>query len=56
MVLGVNDLPKVLDELYDVRKKWYDIGLRLNVPVKTLEKITAIDDNIIIVLCLYIII
>ena len=45
MVLGVNDLVKVLDELYDVRDKWYDIGLRLNVPAETLEKIKAPDDN-----------
>ena len=45
MVLGVNDLVKVLDELYDVRAKWYDIGLRLNVTAETLEKIKAPDDN-----------
>ena len=45
MVLGVNDLIEVLDELYDVRAKWYDIGLRLNVPVETLEKIRGPDDN-----------
>ena len=44
-MLGVNDLLKVLDELYDIRAKWYDIGLRLNVPVETLEKIKAPDDN-----------
>ena len=41
MVLGVNDLLKVLDELYDVREKWYDIGLRLEVPIETLENIKA---------------
>ena len=45
MVLGVNDLVTVLDELYDVRARWYDIGLRLNVPAETLEKIKAPDDN-----------
>ena len=47
MLLGVNDLTQVLDELYDVRTKWYDIGLRLNVPAKELEEIKfdAPDDN-----------
>ena len=45
MVLGVNDLVKVLDELYDVRAKWYDIGLRLNLPAETLEKKRGPDDN-----------
>ena len=45
MVLGVNDVVKVLDKLYDIRAKWYDIGLRLNVPAETLEKIRAPDDN-----------
>ncbi|MCG8625590.1 MAG: hypothetical protein MJE68_26770 [Proteobacteria bacterium] len=45
MVLKVNDLVKVLDELYDVRDRWYDIGLRLNVPAETLEEIRAPNDN-----------
>ena len=40
MVLGV----KVL-ELYDVRAKWYDIGLWLNVTAEELEKIKANDHN-----------
>jgi hypothetical protein len=44
-MLGVNDLVKVLDELYEVRARWYDIGLRLNVPAETLEKIKGPDDN-----------
>ena len=45
MVLGVNDLVEVLDELYNVRAKWYDIGLRLTVPVEELEKIKAKDHD-----------
>ena len=48
MELGLNDLLKVLDPLFDIRTKWYDIGLRLNVPIGTLEEIKAAgqtDDN-----------
>ena len=41
MVLEVNHLRKVLDELYSIRSKWYNIGLRLDVPAEMLEKIAA---------------
>ena len=41
MVLGLNDLRKVLDELYTICSKWYYIGLRLDVPAEMLEKIEA---------------
>lgn len=45
MALGVNDLPKVLDELYDIRDKWYNLGLRLNVPTEKLESLTSHDQD-----------
>ena len=44
MVLGLNDLPTVLDELYDIRDKWYNLGLRLDVPTKKLESILTSHD------------
>ena len=45
MSLSLNDLPLVLDELYDVRKKWYEIGLQLSVPVQDLESILSEHKN-----------
>lgn len=45
MVLGLNDLRKVLDQLYFICSKWYNIGLRLDVPPETLEKIQADEAN-----------
>ena len=41
MSLVLNDLAVVLDELHDVRKLWYEIGLRLNVSVEDLETISS---------------
>ncbi len=38
-VLGPNDLATVLDELFEVRAQWNDIGLGLGVPPGTLEAI-----------------
>ena len=45
MVLELNDLKKVRDELHDIRAKWYDIGLSLDVPAEILETITSDDQN-----------
>ena len=45
MVLGLNDLPTVLDELYDIRDKWYNVGLRLDVPTEKLESILISHDR-----------
>ena len=39
--LGLNDLAEVVNEVFDARAKWYDIGLNLKVPVSTLETIRA---------------
>ena len=33
--LGVNDLPVVMEELNDIRAKWYDTGLQLRMSVGT---------------------
>ena len=41
MSLIFNDLAVVLDELHDVRKMWYEIGLRLQVSVEDLETISS---------------
>ena len=42
MALTLNDLALILDELHDVCKKWYEIGLRLpSVPVEDLESILS---------------
>ena len=41
MALCVNDLSEVLTELFPARTKWYNIGLKLAVPVETLESIKS---------------
>ena len=41
MSLVLNDLAVVLDELHDARKVWYEIGLRLQLPVEDLETISS---------------
>ena len=45
MSLVLNDLAVVLDELHDVRKMWYEIGLRLQLPVEDLEIISSEHKN-----------
>ena len=45
MSLVLNDLAVVLDELHDVRKMWYEIGLRLQLPVEDLETISSEHKN-----------
>ena len=45
MVLGLNDLLTVLDELYDIRDKWYFLGLQLKVPTEKLESLTSHDQD-----------
>ena len=37
--LGLNDLAEVVNEVFNARAKWYDIGLNLGVPVGTLNAI-----------------
>ena len=37
--LSVNDLPVVMEELNDIRVKWYNIGLQLRMSVGTLDAI-----------------
>ena len=41
--LRLNDLGDVLDELYEARRKWYNIGLKLKVPVDVLDNIDPND-------------
>ena len=43
--LSVNDLPVVMEELNDIRAKWYDIGLQLRVSVGTLDAIKEQYDD-----------
>lgn len=38
-LLGPESLPFLHDELYDIRGKWYDIGVQIGVDVGTLESI-----------------
>ena len=45
MPLVLNDLATVLDELHDIRKMWYEIGLRLQLPVEDLETISSEHKN-----------
>ena len=35
------DLAVALEEVYDARSKWYDIGIMLKIPVSTLNSIRA---------------
>ena len=45
MELSLDDLGEVLEELLQVRSKWYYVGIKLKVPVDTLEGIkTQYDD------------
>ena len=43
--LSVNDLPVVMEELNDIRAKWYDIGLQLRMSVGTLDAIKEQYDD-----------
>ena len=43
--LSVNDLPVVMEELSDIRAKWYDIGLQLRLRVGTLDAIREQYDD-----------
>lgn len=45
MALGLNDLSTVLDELYDIRDKWYFLGLQLKVAPEKLESLTSHDQD-----------
>ena len=39
MKLTTNDLVVLLEELYGIQKKWYEIGLQLKVSTESLESI-----------------
>ena len=43
--LSIKDLKVLLPELYPARKKWYDIGLLLDVPVETLDAIQSVNGD-----------
>ena len=43
--LSVDDLPVVMEELNDIRAKWYDIGLQLRMSVGTLDAIKEQYDD-----------
>ena len=43
--LSVSDLPVVMEELNDIRTKWYDIGLQLRISVGTLDAIKEQYDD-----------
>lgn len=45
MSLTLNDLPLVFEELHDARKRWYEIGLQLSIPVQDLESILSENKN-----------
>ena len=45
MDLNVDDLGTVLQEAYEARNKWYDIGLGLKVSVATLDGIKSQSDD-----------
>ena len=45
MELRLDDLSTVLEELHKARTKWYCIGLKLKVPVDTLDSIKAQSDD-----------
>ena len=39
-VLGLKELALVLEEIYDVRSQWYNLGLLLSLSVEVLERIS----------------
>ena len=43
--LSVDDLGDVKEELYTARTKWYDVGLKLKVPIDTLDSIRSQYDD-----------
>ena len=44
--LTIDDLKEVRDLLFDVRRKWYDIGIELDVKVDELDTIKADCDDV----------
>ena len=44
--LSVDDLPVVREELHNVRAKWYDVGMQLQVNVGTLDPIKEQYNNL----------
>ena len=45
MALRIRDLGDVWEALFDVRAKWYDVGLKLRVPDGTLKSIKGEYSN-----------
>ena len=44
-MLTLDDLGLILEEIFPVRDKWYNIGLQLQVPVKELQRIESEHKN-----------
>lgn len=40
-ILTIEDLKSVRKLLYDARRKWYDIGIELEIPIETLDTIKS---------------
>ena len=43
--MNLEDLGPVLTEIFNVREKWFNIGLQLSIPVKELQKIFSDHKN-----------
>ena len=43
--LTTNDLKEILDKLWDVRTKWFDIGIQLSLKVSDLDAIKLSNNN-----------
>ena len=43
--LGINDLGDVLEAVWEARKKWYYLGLKLGTSPHTLDEIKADNQN-----------
>lgn len=43
--LSVDALKHLLEDLFEVRAKWYNLGLQLGVPAGTLDSVRSADDG-----------
>lgn len=44
-LLGINDLGDVLEAVWEARRKWYYLGLKLGTSPSTLDEIKAANQN-----------
>ena len=44
-LLGINDLGDALEAVWEARKKWYYLGLKLGTSPKTLDEIKTANQN-----------